>query len=223
MKITIPARLAATAVCTMAASILAVPKASAAEAEPWFVQIGPARIAFSERVTLSVAGTEVPGAGAKLTDNTTLVADIGYRFTPEWSAAVTIGIPPTTKVSGTGTAEPFGQFGDVQYAPLGLTGRYQLRTGSVEPYVGAGAVYYIATRARDGAIGSLSVKNAWGSVIQIGAEVPLSKDYGLVLDVKKLFLKTSAAGVLTAAGGAPVKADITLNPLVVQVGLSVHF
>ena len=42
-------------------------------------------------------------------------------------------------------------------------------------------------------------------------------------DVKKLFLKTTASGNLPALGGAPVKADAKLDPLVIQAGLLLQF
>lgn len=54
-------------------------------------------------------------------------------------------------------------------------------------------------------------------------KLPLNERYSLFFDVKKLFLKTSASGVLPAMGGAPVSARVTLNPAVVHLGLSVNF
>lgn len=207
------------------ATLLAVGhSAASADEGPWRVRVGPARITFDESVTLSAGGAAVPGAGATLSDNTALLAEIGYRLTPAWSLGLTIGVPPTTKVSGSGTAEAFGRLGKVTYGPLGLTAQYQFDLGlPVRPYVGAGAVYYMIMKTRDGAIQDLEVDNAWGSVLQVGAELPLSERYGLFLDVKKLFLKTTASGVLPAAGGAPVSANVTLNPLVVHAGLSIRF
>lgn len=205
------------------ASLVFCQEARAADEGTWWLRLGPGQISFSEKVTLRAAGNVVPGAGATVSNNTALLAELGYRITPEWAAGLTIGIPPTTKVTGSGTAQAFGKFGEVTYAPMGLTAQYRLDAGGWRPYAGAGVVYYMAMRSKDAAIQQLDVDNAWGSVLQIGAEVPLSKQYGFFIDVKKLFLKTHASGVLPAAGGAPVTADITLNPLVVHAGISVQF
>ena len=195
-----------------------------ADENDWRLRIGPGHIAFDKNVTLSAGGAVIPGAGARLQDNTALLAEIGYRVTPNWSAGLTFGIPPTTKVNGTGTAEPFGEFGRVKYGPLGMTAQYQFNAGgTLQPYVGAGAVYYMVFSSKDAAITQLEVDNAWGSVIQVGADYNLTPTVGLFFDVRKLYLKTTATGFLPAAGGAPVKADATLNPLVIHAGLLVRF
>ena len=39
----------------------------------------------------------------------------------------------------------------------------------------------------------------------------------------QVFLKTTASGSLPALGGAPVKADAKLDPLVIQAGLLLRF
>ncbi len=218
----LPARLAR-AVSALAAGIALAGAAQAQEAD-WRLRLGPGRIAWDETVRLNVGGSAVPGAGATLSDDTALLAEIGYRFTPAWSLGVTVGVPPTTAARGTGAAAPFGHLGDVKYGPLGLTAQYQFNTaGRLRPYVGAGAVYFKVFEDRDGSIERLKVDNAWGSIVQAGVDVRLSPRLGLFLDVKKLFLDTDAHGTLPALGGAPVRADITLDPLVLQAGLVIDF
>lgn len=195
-----------------------------ADGGDWRLRVGPGRIAWDETVRLSVGGAAVPGAGAELSDDTALLAEIGYRVGPNWSAGLTLGIPPTTDVSGSGAAAPFGRLGRVKYGPLGLTGQYQFNAGgALRPYLGAGAVYYMVFEDRDGSIAQLEVDNAWGGIVQAGVDVRLSPRLGLFLDVKKLFLDTKARGTLPALGGAPVSADVTLDPLVIHAGLVVDF
>lgn len=201
-----------------------VATATFAADEDWRLRVGPGRIAFHEQITLSIGGAPVPGAGAKLSDDTTLLAEIGYRFTPEWSAGLTVDIPPTTDIDGTGSAAAFGRLGEMKYGPLALTGQYQFNAGGrLQPYLGAGAVYYLVMDEKDGAVAGLTVDNAWGSVLQAGVDYKLSPTLGLFVDVKKLFLKTTASGNLPALGGAPVKADAKLDPLVIQAGLLLQF
>ncbi len=66
--------------------------------------------------------------------------------------------------------------------------------------------------SKDGANQQLDAKNGWGSALQAGLNVPLSQRFGLFVDVKKVFVKTTATGFLPAAGGAPVRAETTPNP-----------
>ena len=66
----------------------------------------------------------------------------------------------------------------------------------------------------------LDVKSAWGSAVQAGVEVPISKRVGIYADVKQLFLRTTASGVLL---GVPSSANVTLNPTIYNFGLAVDF
>jgi len=209
----------------VAACLLGSAAATALGADDdWRLRVGPGRIAFDEKITLSIGGAPVPGAGASLSDDTTLLVEIGYRFTPAWSAGLTIGIPPTTDIDGSGSAAAFGRLGEMEYGPLALTAQYQFNAGgTLQPYVGAGAVYYLVMDEKDGSVARLKVDNAWGSVLQAGVDYKLSPTLGLFVDVKKLFLKTTASGNLPALGGAPVTADAKLDPLVIQAGLLLQF
>ena len=209
----------------MALVTLAAGTAAHADDDSWWIHTGVGRVTFYDSSTLIAAGSVVPGAGAKASDNTALIFETGYRLTPQWSASATFGVPPVSAITGTGSAAPFGTMGEIKYGPLVLAAQYRFgEPGAVvRPYLGAGAVYYIVLESRDAAIQQLNVKNGWGSALQAGVEVPLSKRYALFLDVKKIFVKTTATGVLPAAGGVPVRAETTLNPLLVHLGVGVTF
>ena len=207
-----------------ALAMLATTTAAHADGDRWWAHAGAARVMFHDTTTLYAGGNVVPGAGAKSSDNTALVFETGYQLTPQWSASLTFGVPPTSTVTGTGTAAPLGKAGEITYGPLVFAGQYRFGDpGSVRPYLGAGPVYYIVVASKDGAIQQLDVKNGWGSALQAGVEVPLAKGYALFFDVKKIFVKTTATGVLPAIGGAPVRAETTLNPLLVHAGLAFTF
>ena len=152
-------------------AVLGTSVATVASAMPeehsWSMQVGPAYIDFQERAPLRAGGASVPGATAELENNVTLAAEISYHFTPRWSAGVTLGIPPTSDVTGTGTAQPFGTFGSVRYGPLVVTGQYTFDVRGVwHPYLGAGAGYYTILSEKDGFIDELQVDNAFGAVFQ---------------------------------------------------------
>lgn len=209
---------------TAACALLGLAGLAQADDSRWWAHVGAARVDFRDEVTLAVGGSVVPGAGAKLSDETTLGLELGYQFTPAWSASVLVGIPPTAKVTATGTAAPLGQLGEVRYGPLAFLGQYRFGdTTSVRPYVGAGAVYFMVMESKDGSLAGFDAESRWGSVLQAGIEVPLGERYGLFFDVKKMFLKTSATATVPAFGGAPARAEVTLDPLVLHAGLNWRF
>ena len=192
---------------------------------PWSLFVGPAYVKFNNDVRLSAGGAPVPGSGADVQSNTTLAAELSYRFTSAWSAGLTIGVPPRSAVTGTGTAAPFGTLGAVRYGAMVGTGKYtfDLAGSDWKPYVGAGIAYYIVLSESDGFISNLKVKNRFGTALQAGVEYAFTPSFGIALDVKKLFVKTTATGMIAALGGAPAEADVTLNPAVVQVGAVFRF
>lgn len=193
----------------------------AAGDSPWFVRVGPGAIVFDEDVTLRAGGGVVPGAGGHVKNNATLMAEFGYSFTRNWAAGLTIGVPPKTRLTGTGTVAALGEVGSVRYGPASLTLQYRFAdVPSFTPYVGAGVAYNMIFREKDGAVRDLKVDSTWGTALQAGVEYPLSPTTGLFVDVKKIYLKTTAAGTLQ---GAPVEARVRLNPLVVQAGFYLRF
>ena len=195
-----------------------------ADESRWWAHIGGAKINFDENVTLRAAGVTVPGAGASVSNNTALILETGYRISPDWSASVTVGTPPTSSATGTGSAQAFGKIGSITYGPLVLNLQYWFDAyKGVRPYVGAGAVYYIVMRSKDAALEQLHASSGWGYGVQAGFEYALSDRYGLFFDAKKLFVETQARGVAPALGGAPVSATIQLDPWVFHAGLSISF
>jgi outer membrane protein len=214
-------RRSAFASTLFASSIMCTCGASSAQEANWWAHIGVARIMFHEHATLYANGTEVPGGGASTTNNTTLGVEFGYHLTPAWSASIAMGIPPTTNINGSGTAAPFGRIGEVKYGPSIMAAQYRFgNVGALRPYVGGGVVYSKIFATNDGAMQELRVKSTWGSAVQAGVEIPVSKNLGIYADVKQLFLKTTANGVLL---GAPASAKVTLNPTVFNFGLAANF
>lgn len=209
-----------------AGSLLLATQAHAddAAASPWTIRMGPAHVGFSTRADVRVGGSLVPGGDASASSSTTLGFELSYDLSDRWTARLLAGIPPTTTLSGAGTLSSAGQLGKVTYAPAVASLTYKLlNTGPVQPYVGAGINYTIVTRDRDGFINHLKAHSAWGAVLQLGVEMPITPLWSVSLDARKIFLKTKATGDLPAMGGAPVAADVRLNPLVVFLSVGRRF
>ncbi|HCF5534008.1 TPA: OmpW family protein [Pseudomonas aeruginosa] len=208
---------------TLCASVLTAygSMAHAADESNWWLRIGPGYIQFDEDVTLKAFGNTIPGAGADMKNNAALIGELGYRFAPNWSVALTLGNPPKTKLTGKGTADGLGTLGKAKYGPAGISLQYQFNEkGAFRPYLGAGLSYLKIFSSEDGAVQDLEIDDTWGPYFQAGAEYWFGEGYGVFLDVKKLYLETDAKGNL---GGAPAKTEVTLDPLVFQTGLVFKF
>lgn len=216
-----PGALALFAAAT-AAAIAALP--AQAQESPWRVYAGGAHIGFSTSAEIRAGGQPVPGANAEATSNRSLAFGLIYDIQPGWSAELALGLPPTTRLVGTGTLAGAGVLGRVKYGPAVLSVRRDLLAdGPVIPYVGAGINYTLVMASRDGFVSDLKVKSGVGPVLQAGLEVPMNRQWSLFFDAKKIWLSTTATGTLPALGGVPAHAKVRLDPLVLTAGLSYRF
>lgn len=171
---------------------------------------------------MSFAGTAVPGAAVRVDSDSVLGLEIGYALTPSWTARLDIGSPVKTDIHGDGAAlGPLGTLGGVKAGPAILSFAYSPgMVGPIRPFFGGGATYLKVFSTRDGAVQNLKVGNKFGSALTVGADWPLVDGYSIELSVQKLFLKAEATGT---AGGAPVRASLTLNPVVTFLSLRKQF
>lgn len=185
------------------------------------IKAGPAAVLFDGSINLDIAGTPVAGANVDLSDGYTAGAEVEYFFTDTISAALNLGIPPKGTVDGTGSLAPFGELGKVRYGIGALVARYHFNAaGRFSPYIAGGVGHFMAMNENDGAVSNLEVDNAWGPVIQGGADFHLTENIGLYANATFSPMKTDAHGIIFAA---PAVAEVTLDPTVVQAGLFYRF
>lgn len=209
--------------CGLLAVTMMPASAQVVQQSSWWMRAGAAWVDFDEKVDLSAAGNAVPGANATVKNNATVLLETGYRFAPDWSVGLTVGYPPTTTLTGTGSVAAVGKVGEVKYAPAALTLQYRIDALSrygIYPYVGAGVTYVKIFSATDGNVSNFHADSAWGRLLQVGAEYRINETWGLFLDIKKFFVSTTATGNL---GPAPVTASVRLDPLVTTAGVAFHF
>ncbi|KTW04602.1 hypothetical protein NS258_17850, partial [Sphingomonas sanguinis] len=69
----------------------------------FYVRLGAARVMFDEKADVKLAGQPLPGANATASNNNGVSLDIGYFLTPNVSVAATVGVPPTSTLTASGT------------------------------------------------------------------------------------------------------------------------
>ncbi|HTV31526.1 MAG TPA: OmpW family outer membrane protein [Methylocella sp.] len=158
----------------------------------------------------------------------TLGLEAGYYVTPNWAIVLSAGIPPIAHLKATGlTLTPqlgTNQLGSVRYGPAMLLLRYQFTNfGMFQPYVGVGAAYLLNFgNMSDGILTNLAVDQNFGFVLNAGADVMLTQNWGVYADVKKIFLSTDASGDLLNLG-IPIRTHVDLDPWAAGVGVTFKY
>lgn len=191
------------------------------DGEEWYARLGALEAAYDSSARLSSAAGTIPGATANVSNNTTAILDVGYDVTSRTFVMLMAGVPPKPRISGRGTAAPFGELGGVTYGPVILTAGYRVPFRQrCQWYFGMGAAYAIILRNHDAAISGLEVHNHFGFALQTGVEYALNRRWQLFADVKQLWLSVDANGSLDDA--VPVAARVQLNPTLISVGIKLR-
>lgn len=191
----------------------------------FFLRGGPAFATFDATAEVAISGAQVRGGDASVRNNTGFAFEAGWFFLPDWSASLTVGIPPTARIVGEGTLSAAGLLGTARYGPSALGIQYNVPTrGRLRPYIGGGFNYTLVYRVRDGSIRDLRVSDGNGPVVQAGAEYRVGKHFAIFADVKKIWVAVDATGKADVPGGlAPARARLALDPVIASTGVSWHF
>ena len=205
--------------CSCASVAVAVPPPAAS---PWFVRVGAVGVFYDSSAVIETNDQPLPGASVTVSNNETFTLDIGYDLTRHIAVSLLVGAPPKPTITGDGTIASLGELGRVRFGPVMLTGFYRFRPADAfTPYAGLGMAYVIVFNEYDGAVEDLDVHDNWGYVAQAGAEVHVSPKCAFYVDLKHAWLDVEADGFL--AGGVPLSATVTLDPLLVTVGAKFRF
>lgn len=210
----------------MAGLIAAITAPSAASANSgddakWIVQAGVTRLSLRDEVTLNLGGAPVPGAALKTSPHYTPSIQIGRFVTRQLAVTATLGLPPHIDVNGAGSIAGAGKLGEATYGPSAFTLRfYPRRSGTVQPYVGAGLSYMVVFSTKDGSMQNLKLSDIVGPAVEGGANIMLAPQYGIFLDVKKALLRPSTSGTFA---GLPATGRARIDPWVFSAGATFKF
>ena len=112
------------------------------------------------------------------------------------------------------------ELGDVWVLPPTVTLQYHPFEGQdFDPYIGAGINYsYFYGEDEAAGFSDLEIDGGFGWALQVGTDYWIDENWGLNLDVKKIFLDIDAS-----LNNNAITADIELDPWVVGAGISYRF
>ncbi|PTQ08231.1 hypothetical protein CLG96_16165 [Sphingomonas oleivorans] len=206
------------------AALLAAAPASAEQGD-WLVRLRALMVAPTEE-----SGPVEPGfPGAHVAVDTSFAPELDFTYmaTDHIGAELILG---TTKhhVSGRGDLGGLGRLAGTWVLPPTLTLQYHLAPeAKVRPYVGAGVNYTIfysekASGALENALGETKVRldDSFGYALQAGVDFDITPKVFANVDVKYIDIDTKAKLV---SGSSVNHVDVSLDPIVVGVGLGMRF
>ncbi len=142
--------------------------------------------------------------------------DITYFFTKNIAVELILGTTPHN-VHLKDAAKT--NVGDTWLLPPTLNLQYHFTDfGAFKPYVGAGVNYtFFYGNVSSAAVPDLKFDNAFGWDLQLGFDYMIDKHWGLNVDVKKMFLST------TAYSGSTKVSPVNIDPWLVGVGVTYKF
>ncbi|MBP3981601.1 MULTISPECIES: OmpW/AlkL family protein [unclassified Acidovorax] len=170
---------------------------------PWLVRV--------RAVHLDSANKDSTGLGLSVNNKTIPEVDITYFFNKNVAAELILTVPQKHDLRSNGT-----NIGSLKHLPPSLLLQYHFDAPGFKPYVGAG-VNYTRFSSVNLPAGVDIDRNSWGGALQVGVDIPLTKNLSLNFDVKKVYIQTDVF-----AGGAKA-GTFKVDPVLVGVGLGWRF
>ncbi len=182
---------------------------------PWMIRVRALGVLPTDRGTID----QLPAAGLGYSDAVVPELDITYFFTQNIAAELILGVTKHD-IHGTGTLGGVA-LGSTWLLPPTLTLQYHFTNfGAFKPYVGAGVNYTIpfSTKPDGVTLTQLSISNAFGVAAQVGFDYMVNANWGINVDVKKLWLDPN-----WSANNGALTGKARLDPWLVGVGITYRF
>lgn len=207
---------------TVAAVALMAPVADAAAKEgDLLVRARGIWVTPDESSSLKLGTASIPGT-AEVKAQVVPEVDFTYFLSNNVAAELILATTPHDVAAKNSPLGASVDLGDVWLLPPTVTLQYHFDpAGKFSPYVGAGVNYTIFYNVDAGRARSVDYENSFGFALQAGVDIALQGKWFLNLDVKKLWLNTTAT--VDAGLGTLIKADVDIDPWIVGVGFGYRF
>lgn len=140
--------------------------------------------------------------------------DVTYFFTPNVAVELIAAVTPHDVETNTGI-----DAGSAWLLPPTLTLQYHFtQLENIKPYLGAGINYTHFFNEDAGVLNSVNYDDSFGAALQAGFDIPIQDNWYFNLDVKKVFISTTATFSPTG-----IRADVDIDPWLVGVGIGYRF
>lgn len=193
---------------------------------PWMVRFRALAVIPDDKSSMSLNGAGFAGQNLAVSNSLVPEVDITYFFTKNFAVEVIAGVTPhSIKAKGPLAGLGVGKVGSSTLLPPTITAQYHFYlTDSIKPYIGAGINYtFFLDEKAKGVFTGFDVKNTWGFALQGGVDIMLDKNWGINLDVKKLFLEPKYRAYTPALGGVVATGKAKLNPWLIGAGVTYKF
>jgi outer membrane protein len=193
----------------LAGSAAAADVAATDGLSPWMFRLRGIYVMPDEKAHLTVSGNVDIG------DAIVPELDISYFFTENLAAELILGTT-NHEVDGQSGGLAGLNLGDVWLLPPTLTAQYHFNlTDTIKPYVGAGVNYTIFYGEDAGQFADIDYKNSFGWALQAGVDIATGDNWGINLDVKKLFLDTK----VRVNNGVVTSGKVEIDPWIFGAGV----
>ena len=210
------------ATAVIAAVLSAAGVAAAQDFQPktagtWLVDFRATSVAPDESGAIFTAGGVDTGLDVKVDTDTIPSLGISYFLTDKIAVELILGTSKHT-VSAT-TAPTDTAVHETWVLPPVLSVQYHpMPAARFSPYIGAGLNYMLFYSGEDLNGFKVDLEDGFGYSLQAGADIALTGPWSVNVDVKKVFFDTDAR-----INNGALRSDVTLDPLVVSVGLGRKF
>ncbi len=207
---------------TLAAALAALLVSPVVSAQDWTIKVGVIRYDTHSKTT-GIKGIGIPpGADAETGDSTTALLLIERRFTPNISAELALGIPPTVRAKATGSVAFLGDnvLSAKNVAPtLMVNYNFGDEAQALRPYIGAGINYTTFRSIKSTLAPKVEMSDSTGLALQAGIHYAFSKQMGMYASVARVDVKTD----VVATASTVLTTTIDFRPITYSVGLTFKF
>jgi outer membrane protein len=172
---------------------------------PWLVRV--------RSLHLDSSNKDSTGLGLSIDNKTIPEVDISYFFNKNVAAELILTVPQKHDLRSSVLG---AHIRSLRHLPPSLLLQYHFDAPGFKPYVGAG-VNYTRFSSVNLPAGVDIDRNSWGGALQVGVDIPLSKNLYLNFDIKKVYIKTDVF-----AGGAK-QGTFKVDPVLAGVGFGWRF